>query len=1586
MKKLWKSRPFIVSVIVTLAALVCVSGVWFSTVLAKYISESGRDGIISSNDFDLSYQVQDPFYVSTTAALYDAIQYGYSHIKLVDTNEEWVLSESTVAALNRPMILDLNGNELVRNSTEPFLDIKKGVTLTLLDTSADQSAGLYNPVGSVLTISGGKLLVKGGKFETGPRYWEYYNYTENNGKPNAARVDTDTLVAGQRKADARATTVEASYPVIIPTVADGKVRGNIYFDSDLMSGETLIIPADTYIYYVSSDNSTGGDTTEIDVEAATFTYSYTADKSNGYAYVGTAEPANENEVTITIYGYEDDIATASYVETADSDKKNPNYAAIKMLDGGLVVNVEVQDDDKWAYYNLEASGTPITKPRTMRGGCFINYFGVPQSACIYQAGGEMNVEKVGVFVAANPTDFPTTAQGTAMPNSGEASCIVTSDDNQGVLLIQAGVYRAYNMNTVRVMSGEVHIGKGIFDKFSSVTTARAGRTAVYVDQSSNTSAVCDVTGAEFRVYSQSETPLVAASGGFNGQNVYAIYVDGGELKMTDTKVELHGSYSTGVYTAGGKTTLSNVDMTVTGNNHIYGVFSDGGDIDVTTSDASGDHSTHNVWIFGEENTTDPAKLTSNTYAIYGRNGADIDVEKTDITLHGPSSRGVLMGGATSGTGGGTADIHDTNFLFTQATANSHAATIQLGTLTVQNSSVHMSGARSVGINITDGNAIVDNLTMTFIESASNSGAVQLNGGQLTFNNSHVLMNGLNCSALYSLKGDIYSQDCYIRLTGEKAFGIYASAGNIVFKGAALTMESPVQSYGIAAVSDSTDSLMVDMIDSSIVVGGFSDAQGNFTGWNDSRATSTQDQRTDASMGITLSNLTTSRCYIALNDTSIHAVDIGVGVRKGYLFIQGSGHIQSKNASALAVSSGDLYIGDVVGYEEDQLVVNGQSIPGTIDIDAFHALSKNEQRDAIAEATSPLQIHCSMGDESGLTQGTDVGNVASIVNHSTWTESALKKYFQTPDPTPTDKFHTNPFNFVDGIYVSGGNVVAKTNVKVRFAGYRNAENKDYATVFERSFALHVIGGDVTLAKADIINYCGGGLLAAGGNVTLGTKDSTNRNDVTVQTMGALTGAKYDPAFVVADDWKVARNYTGGNGVVVNNGNLTVYNATVTTSYGSGFLILCDKKQDNGALYHVEIHDGQYLGKGQKNAWNTGGPGATYGLKILGQADVHIYGGEYGGGNGGALFTGTLGKASNRWFSANIYVYAGKFGYLYNSEAERSTWSCLDGINIYEGVNIVFGAYSKAQLNERYGSNLAAIQTAVEVKAGNAAVVVNPMASQEWKKYGKDSTVKVYYGSYQSQTPFYTSGTNQLSDPAMAFANYSGVDSVRDCQVNIMVYNYYDCVGTQKYVGSAQFRARHHSSVKGVYNNPVTSVSGYTAADYGVIYVDMNQTAQLLNRATIQYTANDILQSGLNNIETIVKQNDTTTGLTYLHVVPNGGDPHWDALKNKTGSRFMVIIYRTNNASNTTLQAFLSSDGSVTETGSMKGTLVTDNQWHALILDGSTNSKYNGSNVAHLRIDPMSQAPSPAGAYVDIAYICFFESSSDALDWLATQPVT
>ena len=92
--------------------------------------------------------------------------------KIKDEVDNPLVISGGISDVNSDLVIDLNGHEIQRNNREPLLNVTQGVKLTIIDTSEEQTGSFYNPVGSVLRISGGSLTVSAGEFESGPRSGE----------------------------------------------------------------------------------------------------------------------------------------------------------------------------------------------------------------------------------------------------------------------------------------------------------------------------------------------------------------------------------------------------------------------------------------------------------------------------------------------------------------------------------------------------------------------------------------------------------------------------------------------------------------------------------------------------------------------------------------------------------------------------------------------------------------------------------------------------------------------------------------------------------------------------------------------------------------------------------------------------------------------------------------------------------------------------------------------------------------------------------------------------------------------------------------------------------------------------------------------------------------------------------------------------------------------------------------------------------------------------------------------------------------------------------------------------------------------
>jgi len=156
------------------------------------------------------------------------------------------------------------------------------------------------------------------------------------------------------------------------------------------------------------------------------------------------------------------------------------------------------------------------------------------------------------------------------------------------------------------------------------------------------------------------------------------------------------------------------------------------------------------------------------------------------------------------------------------------------------------------------------------------------------------------------------------------------------------------------------------------------------------------------------------------------------------------------------------------------------------------------------------------------------------------------------------------------------------------------------------------------------------------------------------------------------------------------------------------------------------------------------------------------------------------------------------------------------------------------------------------------------------------------------------------------------------------------------------------------------------------------------------------TGQNGIESV----EVVDGV--LHVVPNTADPYWYPFANVDGARYVVIRYRTADATGADIQFYLGSTGSgpSDDSSMLRMPVIVDGEWHLAIFDTQPlidAGKYDGSTVAYFRFDPLeagymldengepykpdgqnyARYDLPVGCSIDISYIGFFHSEEAAV---------
>lgn len=524
----------VISLLTAVFSLVFLISVIIGTTGAKYISEENAP---FGEEKSVDFTVNSVFVVDTADELFAAINQGYTYVQLDKSIENPLIITQKAENLNSDLILDLNGIEIQRNGYEPILNINEGVRLTVVDSSDEQTGGLYNPVGSVFNINGGTLTVVTGFFESGPRYSEYYTYNSNVLNGSESSVTKRTLVENDAQnvtyynaASKTTSTVKAPIIKSYPT-KKGEItytHGNLYFDEDIKRGD-ITINADTYCYY-RTDESTSYDASSASMANWYYTYYVTADN---YNYVGTTAKSS-TDVKVTIYGYDNVVKQAS-----EKTDMTDYYAAVQMSNGSL----EIQN------------------------GSFYQYFGVDTTACVNAQGGTITVNQ-GTFSSRTPnaTEYTKNAvyvkesdkkafdtnyfdnfawyNTAGLAKGGESYCILNG--GSATVKIDNGTLCSSNNSIINMQGGELSISNGTLTK-SLTNGLKSSVKTTNLSAVNMQSGMLSVTGSSFDI---------------TGDNTYAIYstvVGDNNFNIKNTSFNVKGNQSTGIYSSNGTVHISASD-------------------------------------------------------------------------------------------------------------------------------------------------------------------------------------------------------------------------------------------------------------------------------------------------------------------------------------------------------------------------------------------------------------------------------------------------------------------------------------------------------------------------------------------------------------------------------------------------------------------------------------------------------------------------------------------------------------------------------------------------------------------------------------------------------------------------------------------------------------------------------------------------------------------------------------------------------------------------------------------------------------------------------------------------------------------
>lgn len=1252
-----------------------------ATVWAKYVSEQGGNGTLGGDDgYDLPYEVSNPVTVNTQEDLFNAIQYGYSHIKLGDQMKNPFIVTENVTNLNRSLILDLNGKEIQRNSRDPMLSIGTDVTLTLIDTSADKSGGLYNPVGSVLLVNGGSLLVTQGKFESGPRPAEYFS------KEAADRIDTQQSLTVS--VSTQSGVEQRSMPVFVPKVTweNGEVSyvdGNVYFDVQYGS-----IAADTYCYFVTSDGFTSGETVAFDKTAADFAYSYYAHPStspNAYQYIGVSAPSgtlNEDYVEVTIYGYERNIATAMEADV--------NYAAVTMESGNLDIDVNAATN----------TGLPS------ESGSFWSYFGVASSYCVNATGGTMTVNTTGMFSTVNPDDIP--AAGLAKESKGVCiSCSYQTD--RGSLTLDSGTYVSYLGDTIYVSAGHMYVNGGTFQKDASSSKQSAigandaiigisgsgseldiagsseqdkikfnlSGSGVYGIRSSGTgNTSLTVTNAEFR-FEEKE-------GNTYWSNNHGMYVTGGTINATNCLFDVASNNSYGIRSVDGNTATSsavNVNHCVfnmTGQEAV-GVYAAAGEVNLNGSGTANSYSLfyieHVVNCYGvyaagssalDVNVNSAQFFMGQTYyATEGRNnarnGAAVYADNANAVIRLGDGLFITAGDAVSGVYANAGEI--------QAVAGDHKTVIITGAVYdnyVAGVSHFPRGGNDYTVDVVDS----ADFAATQTDATASHGIITL-GGTITLDSVFVSVFGSHASGIYSVGGDILingNMDLVVRTVDNvntrnllTSTAVGTQGGNVTLNGSAKVLSDSLGIYVESGNLDVNDALEMNSTrGTAVYVNG-----GNlkFTHGKSAVIDCVIDETCKWRDGDGYSDavLVHSGTFTTNGQLTIHHKGLpnstafsGSMIRSYAVRVEGT---EQQKSTFESLSDQNTMIENTVG---GGIYVNGGDIlinRATIQTEGYGlALRGSTATSGAVTIQSGLDLVSTRTTGIYITGGSLTLESGSVANIDSTID--IDYTFCETTATITD----------DAVFVQNGSLDAKGTFNVTHTGLESDRNQTGAALYRdyviNSYAVRVdtVGSSVAnvfIQSGTIVNDIGGGVYVSGGNVTLG--DGGDNSLITVRTEGYELHDGYQTIVGAANNWAYRLNKTGGPAVKLNGGSLTIHNGTYVATQGDGIVV------QNGT---AEIRGGQFIGNDYYEASSGGlvaGVAASYAFKVYG-GTANVYNGSFGSLSDGTISNGNgalvTGDAASQ-VTAVANIYGGSF--VVNGQG---------GFSIYEYATVTFDPYGGA----------------------------------------------------------------------------------------------------------------------------------------------------------------------------------------------------------------------------------------------------------------------------------------------------------------------
>ena len=801
--------------------------------------------------------------VRSPEELIQAIKDGYSNIVIAEDAEEPFVITEGVTDVEANLVLNLNGNVVVRNSRNPMLDVQTNVSVVLVYDSKNTGA-FYNPVGSSLMASGGSLTVGSGGYKSGPRAEEYKDGTAAGTLGDTANAtlfarsnETNNAVSGPTNLDRSKYVSDyslvsgVSLPTITPKTTQENnretVRGNVYLNSDYSDW----LPADTFlIYTVEEDCFIGDGTSSGDVKFESGKL-YVDAESETVGDNAETETVGDNTTIITASEFTTPLCNVASCDfyyyypisgTAGTDENPQDYAVIY----GYWDVMKLARDDGGAATALKDSGLiyPYGAVRMVegegivRGGTFSNHFDAVNTYGIYAEGGTLSVSKNTTV----DTTFTTGDEGVCIRVQSATEETTTTGEattTGGSLTISGGTFSSEVGNTIEMSGGKMTVTAGKFTKNASSADTNSTNNGSAIDIQGGTlnmtgTEANDVKSVSFDIKGnyvngikmEKEESATAdpdtiknAAFSFNkesgqgsgGTSVAAIQVLNGSLNVSDSTFDFNQGYAgtaytnNGIYVQGGSVNATNCAFSLSPNGSVTGsaaIASAGGKV-----------------------TAEGCDFEVNGYSNYGVYSLGGEITATDC-------------GFTMTQAGSLSDGRGDNFgIYSTLSEN-----ISAGTATANGCTINVTGTYSAGVlsmagtlNLGASTTKATSITVSFEGNELSSSGVSSEGGEINLTgNTEITSDGLGITA----RGEVNVTGGTSTVTTARGTGVYVQNGTLnIEQSATVSVESKIDNNCTWVVppehQDEDEPLQTNKFNGVFVNGGSLDSKGTlnvtFTG-------------------------------------------------------------------------------------------------------------------------------------------------------------------------------------------------------------------------------------------------------------------------------------------------------------------------------------------------------------------------------------------------------------------------------------------------------------------------------------------------------------------------------------------------------------------------------------------------------------------------------------------------------------------------------------------------------------------------------------------------------------------------------------